>query len=438
MPPIATRPEASVTAYDVAEIRTHFPALSVELDGRPLAYFDGPAGTQVPQGVIDAVGRYYREMNANHGGPFLTSRRSDEMADGVRAAAADFLGAASPDEIKFGPNMTTLTFHLSRSIGATLEPGDEVMITTLDHEANKGPWEAIARDRGLVLRTIDIRTEDATLDLADFERQLSSRTKLVAVGYTSNALGTVNPVAEIVRRAHAAGALTFVDAVAWAPHGPIDVRALGTDFLICSAYKFYGPHAGILYGRRELLDALPAYKVRPAFDRYETGTANYECLAGLGATFDHLEGIGRRYGGVAGGSRRDALVAAMTVGREHEMTLFGRLMDGFDAIPGLRVWGIVDRSRFDAERAPTVGITLEGVAPEAAAATLGARGIPVWDGHFYAQGLIERLGLAESGGVIRIGLAHYTTADEIDRLLGELDAIAANGRAAARGAVARA
>jgi cysteine desulfurase family protein (TIGR01976 family) len=418
--------------FDVDALRREFPALAVVQDGRSLAYFDGPGGTQVPQRVIDAVTGYYEASNANDGGAFLTSERSDAVVRSARAAIADFVGAASPEEIKFGQNMTSLTFHISRSIGASLQPGDEIVVTTLDHEANVGPWRAIAADRGLTVRTVDIRADDVTLDLDDFERQLSPRTKLVAIGYASNAVGTINPVAEIVRRAHEVGALTYVDAVHYAPHALIDVQALGTDFLACSTYKFFGPHLGVLYGRAAVLDGLPAYKVRPAHDRFETGTQSFESIAGAGAAVDYLASVGERFGAAVAGApplpgesaRRACLRAGMGAIRAHEMDLFGRLLDGLEQVAGLRTWGITDRARFG-ERTPTAAVTLAGVAPRAAAEALGRSAITTWDGNFYAQGLIERLGLAESGGVLRLGIVHYNTADEIDRLLAGLDEIAA-------------
>ena len=425
-----------MTTFDVTEIRRRFPALELTLDGQPLAFFDGPGGTQVPQAVIDAVARYYRESNANDGGAFITSQRSDAIVRQARGAVADFLNARSVDEIKFGANMTTLTFHVSRSIGATLAPGDEVVVTILDHEANVSPWQAMAADRGLTVRTVDIRLEDGTLDLEDFDRQLSGRTKLVAVGYASNAIGTINPVAELVRRAHAVGALTYVDAVHYAPHGPIDVQALETDFLACSVYKFFGPHEGILYGRAEVLDRLPAYKVRPAHDRFQTGTPNFEGIAGTLAALDYLAWVGRTYGGAHAvefpgfGGRRLELKTALAAIRAYEMGLFRQLMDGLAGIPGVRVWGITDPARFG-ERTPTAALTFEGIAPRAAAEALGRRGITAWDGDFYAQGLIERFGLAGSGGVLRIGLTHYNTAGEIERLLGALAEIVAASRTAA-------
>jgi cysteine desulfurase family protein (TIGR01976 family) len=427
-----------MSAYDVAELRSHFPALSLTQDDRPLAFFDGPGGTQVPQEVIDAVAGYYRESNANDGGSFLTSQRSDAIVEAARAALVDFLNARSTDEIKFGPNMTTLTFHASRSIGATLSPGDEVIVTVLDHEANVSPWQLMAADRGAIIRTIEIREDDGTLDLDDFDRKLTDRTKLVAIGYASNAIGTVNPVAELVRRAHAAGALAYVDAVHYAPHGLIDVQALDADFLACSAYKFFGPHVGVLYGRSELFDRLPAYKVRPAHDRFQTGTQNFEGIAGTLAAVEYLAGIGTRYGGDGGPDspgaslRRRALAMAMSAIRAHETSLFRRLVDGLATIPGTRVWGITDPARLG-ERTPTAAITFAGLSAGDAAAALGRRGITAWSGHFYAQALIERLGLAESGGVLRIGITHYNTAEEVDRLLGELEWIVAGDPGTAAG-----
>src|SRR6266540_2453332 len=283
-------------AFDVDALRSEFPALDQAEGGRSVALFDGPGGTQVPRRVIYAMSRYYRTSNANEGGAFGTSRRNDAAVVEARAGMADFLGARSVHEIKFGQNMSTLTLHVSRSIAATLRPGDEIVVTTLDHEANISPWRLVAEDRGLTVRTVDIRPEDGTLDLDSFDAALSGRTKLVAFGWASNALGTINPVGELVRRAHDAGALTYVDAVHWAPHGPIDVAALGTDFLACSTYKFFGPHLGVLYGRAELLDRLPAYKVRPAHDRWETGTPNFEGIVGAAAAIEYIASVGERFG----------------------------------------------------------------------------------------------------------------------------------------------
>ena len=410
-------------AFDVDALRGEFPALARRQDGRPVVFLDGPGGTQVPQRVIDAVSGYLRDADANSGGAFTTSELTDAMSTEAHAAVADLLGAASPDEIKFGANMTTLTLHIGRSIGATLRPGDEIVVTRLDHEANVSTWKAMAADRGVTVQTVDIDPSDVTLDLEDLESKLGPRTRLVAVGYASNAVGSVNPVGEIVARAHEVGALTFVDAVAYAPHGPIDVRALDTDFLACSAYKWFGPHVGVLYGKAAVLDALPVYKVRPAHDRFETGTPNYEGIAGTMAATDYLRDVGREYGDVGGApgaadasERRRELVAAMVAIAAYERELVTRLIDGLEAIAGVTIHGISDRSRFGS-RVPTVAISISGVHPRAAAEALGRRGIYVWDGDFYATGLIERLGKAETGGVIRLGIVHYNTAAEIDRTL---------------------
>ncbi len=413
-------------AFDVDALRGEFPALAREQDGRPVVFLDGPGGTQVPQRVIDAVSGYYRDTNANADGAFATSRLSDAMAFEGHAAVADFLGAASPDEIKFGANMSTLTLHIGRSIGATLGPGDEVLVTTLDHEANVSTWRAMAADRGVTVRTVDIHPDDVTLDLEDLEAKLSPRTKLVAVGYASNAVGTVNPVREIVARAHEVGALSYVDAVAYAPHGPIDVQDLDTDFLVCSAYKWFGPHLGALYGKAEVLDRLPVFKVRPAHDRFETGTAAFESIAGTLAATDYLRDVGRDLGDVSGApgarassERRRELVAGMVAIRAYERELVTRLIAGLEAISGVTIHGIADPGRFDS-RVPTVSISIDGIHPRAAAETLGRQGIFTWDGDFYATGLIERLGKANSGGVLRLGLVHYNTAAEVDRTLNAL------------------
>jgi cysteine desulfurase family protein (TIGR01976 family) len=410
-------------SFDADALRAEFPALGREQDGRPVVFLDGPGGTQVPQRVIAAVAGYLRDSNANAGGAFRTSELSDAMADEAHAAVADFLGAARPDEIKFGYNMTTLTLHIGRSIGATLDPGDEIVVTTLDHEANVSTWRAMAADRGVIVRTVDIHPDDVTLDLEDLESKLNERTRLVAVGYASNAVGTVNPVREIVARAHEVGALTYVDAVAFAPHGPIDVRALDTDFLVCSAYKWFGPHLGALYGKAEVLERLPAYKVRPAHDRFETGTAAFEAIAGTLAATDYLRDVGRSFGDVTGApgaehasERRRELVAGMTAIRRYEEELVTRLIDGLERIDGITIHGITDRSAF-ASRVPTVSISIAGMHPRAAAEALARQGVYAWDGDFYATSLIERLGKAEAGGVLRLGLVHYNTASEVDRTL---------------------
>jgi cysteine desulfurase family protein (TIGR01976 family) len=415
--------------FDVAALRARFPALSIEQDGRPVALFDGPGGTQVPDSVIEAVSRYYRESNANHGGSFLTSRRGDAVVDDAHAALADLLNAACPDEIKLGNNMTSLTMHVARSLAATWSQGDEIVVSGLDHEANVGPWRSAAADRGVTVHTVAVRPDDVTLDVEAFDSLLHGKPKLVAFGYASNAVGTINPVAELVRRAHEAGALTYVDAVHAAPHLPIDVQALGTDFLACSVYKFFGPHVGVLYGRTEVLEALPTYKLRPAHDRFETGTLNFEGIAGAGAAVEYIAEVGRTQGAALTGAfagmtgRRLDAHAGMAAIRAYELPLFARLLDGLEALSGVRVWGITDRSRLT-ERTPTAALTFAHTTPEAVSTELGERGIATWWGDFYATGLIERLGLAPEG-VLRIGLTHYNTADEVDRLLEELRSILA-------------
>jgi cysteine desulfurase family protein (TIGR01976 family) len=413
-----------MTAFDVAALRSRFPALSLEQDGRPIAFFDGPGGTQVPQTVVDAVANYYRQSNANTDGAFLTSRRSDAIIAEAHQAMADMLRADDPSEIKFGPNMTTLTFHISRSITATMAPGDEIVVTGLDHHGNVDPWLGAARDRGLTVRVWEPKLDDCTLDLADLDALLGPRTKLVAVGWASNAVGTINPVAEIVRRAHAAGAWTYVDAVHAAPHLPIDVRAVDTDFLACSTYKFFGPHMGVLYGKAAVLDSLPSYKLIPAHDRFETGTQNFEGMAGVIAAVEYLAEIGSTYGDAAATDSRGKRVnAAMTAIRAYEMDNYRRLADRLEAIVGIRLYGIADRARF-ADRTPTAALTLDGHAPRAISEALGREGIATWDGDFYATGLIQRLGLSGAGGVVRIGLTHYNTADEVDRVVDALAGIA--------------
>jgi cysteine desulfurase family protein (TIGR01976 family) len=408
----------------LSDIRSRFPALAHTQDGRPSVFFDAPGGTQCPQSVIDAVSYYLAFDNANHGGAFATSVRSDAMIADAHAVLADFLGAASPAEIIFGPNMTSLTFSVSRAIGRELSPGDEIVVTRLDHDANVAPWLLLAEDRGATVRWVDIRPEDCTLDLDSFESQLSPRTRIVAIGYASNAVGTVNDVRRLVGLARGAGALTFVDAVQYAPHAAIDVQELGCDFLACSAYKFFGPHVGVLYGRREHLERLAAYKVRPAGnqppDKFETGTQNHEGIAGTRAAVEYLSGLAPA--GSSPATRRARIVAGMDALQHYEQALCGRLLEGLGRVPGLRIWGIADPSRLG-ERVPTVSFTMEGLTPRSIAAHLASAGIFVWSGHFYAVGLTARLGLDPAGGLLRVGLAHYNTAEEVDRLFDELRAL---------------
>ena len=405
---------------DLTWIRAQFPALAQEVNGHPAVFFDGPGGTQVPQRVIDAVTDYLIRHNANTHGAFATSRRTDETIDAARAAMADFLGCAA-DEVVFGPNMTTLTFAISRAFGRDIRPGDEIVLTRLDHDANVAPWKAL-EEQGAIIRMVDIDTEECTLDMADMARAIGPRTKLVAVGYASNAVGTINDVTTITRMAHAVGALVYIDAVHYAPHGPIDVRALDCDFLACSPYKFFAPHMGALYGKREHLARLRPYKVRPASnaipDRWETGTKNHEGLAGVTAAIEYLAELGQRI--TPATTRRAALVQAMEAIKAYERELSEQLIANLLAIPGLTFYGISDPTRFDM-RTPTVAVRLAGRTPRELAEALGRRGIFCWDGNYYAINLTERLGVEADGGMLRIGLVHYNTAEEIELLLEALN-----------------
>lgn len=409
------------SGLDVAAVRDHFPSLARTIDGRTVVYLDGPGGTQVPRECTDAMVAYLEHSNANHGGAFATGMETEQLLHEVHAAAADFLGAHEPEEVAFGPNMTTLTYSLSRAIGRELHAGDEIVVTRLDHDANVAPWLAVAEDRGATVRWLDIREEDCTLDLEALESMVSERTRVVAVGLASNAVGTINDVGRVVELAHAYGALVFVDAVHAAAHLPIDVASLRADLLACSPYKFYGPHLGMLYGRRELLERLRAYRVRPAGEalpgKWETGTQNHEGLAGLLGTFEYLGSLGRAYGGARRDEgRRAALRAAMGTIRAHERGLTAPLLDGLASVPGLRVYGITDPAHL-ADRVPTVAFTLPGVHPRRIAEHLASRAINAWDGNYYAIELLHRLGLDDSGGTLRVGLVHYNTREEIDRLV---------------------
>lgn len=399
-----------MTAFDVAAVRARFPALN-QGDAPPI-FFDNPAGTQVPRQVIDAVSGYFREMNANSGGEFSTSQRSDAMVWSTREKLAAFVNAKRADEIVIGANMTTLNFALSRAIAKTLKPGDEIVLTRMDHDANVAPWLRIAEDYGLIVRWVDIIEPECTLDLNTLEAALTDRTKVVATVHASNAVGTINPVKQIAAMAHAAGALYVVDAVQSAPHVSLDAQDIDCDFLLCSAYKFFGPHQGILYGRYELLSTLPAYKVRPSKDqapyRWETGTPAFELIAGIGACVDYLASLG---GGT--GTDRAALVAGMTVLGDYERELAAHLIDVLRGTPGVKIAGITDPARYH-ERVPTVVFTHEQQTPTEIAAHLARQNIYVWDGNYYAVEIMRRLGHAEHG-MLRVGLAHYNTHDEIER-----------------------
>ena len=405
---------ATAIDIDLQSVRRQFPSLTLKVDGEPVVYLDNPAGTQVPQRVIDRTAEYWRTRNANQGGAFATSRRTDAMIAQVREAAATFVNASSADEIVFGPNMTTLTFAFSRAIGRELKPGDEIVVTRLDHDGNVAPWLAL-QERGVTVRFVDIQVPECTLDMSDFQRQLTPRTRLVAVTHASNVVGTIPDLAAISQAAHAAGAWLWVDAVHYGPHGSIDVRAIDCEFLVCSSYKFFGPHQGILYGRRELLQRLHPYKVRPASDevptRWETGTQNHECLSGLLGTFEYLAELG-------GAERvlRPALETAMDRIRHHERALVARLIDGLQRIPGIQVYGITAPEAFD-RRAPTVSLSWPPHRPEVLSQWLASHQVFTWHGNHYATELIARLGLEAEGGTLRIGIAHYNTASEVDLVL---------------------
>ena len=411
-------------------IRNEFPALAREQDGQPLVFFDAPGGTQVTHRCLERMTAYLTHHNANTHGAFITSRESDAILAEAHEAAADFLNAALPDEIIFGQNMTSLTFALSRSLGRVLSEDDEIILTRLDHDANFSPWRIMAAERCIRVHVVDVCPDDCTLVLEDFVRYLSPRTRLVAVGYVSNAVGTINPLKRIIEMAHAVGAWVFVDAVAAAPHLPIDVRALGADFLVCSAYKFWGPHQGILYGRYELLDCLPAYKVRPADDRpphkFETGTQSHENAAGLIGIIEYLEWLAGQVelspepAARLRSPRAAQLRQAMGAIQRYETWLAGYLISQITAIPGVRFFGICQPERI-AERVPTIAIRYKDEHPRATAERLARQGICVWDGNYYAINLTERLGVEASGGMVRIGLTHYNTREEIDRLLDALE-----------------
>jgi cysteine desulfurase family protein (TIGR01976 family) len=420
-------------ALDLTYVRSQFPSLSQTVNGHPAAFLDGPGGTQVPQRVIDAISAYLSHDNANTGGAYATSRHTDAMIARARAAMADFLNCGA-DEVVFGPNMTSLTFAISRAIGRELKPGDEILVTRLDHDANVSPWLAMAEDRGVTVRWVEIHDEDCTLDMADLAAKINKNTKLVTVGYASNAVGTINPVKQIIQIAHKAGALAYVDAVHYGPHGLIDVAALDCDFLACSTYKFFGPHMGVLYGKREHLKRFRPYKVRPNTNAipncWEWGTLNHECIAGIEACVEYIADLGRRAVECGDGrlgrpssearpstlTRRAAIEAAYTAIHEHERSLLERMMSGLKTTPGLKIYGITDPARFN-DRCATFAVRIEGRTPVELATKLGDRGFFTWDGNYYALNLTERLDVERSGGFLRIGLFHYNTADEVDRVL---------------------
>lgn len=403
-----------VPVLDVEAIRGRFPALSrTGPDGRPLVLADAPGGSQVPDTVIDAVAGHYRRAMSNTHGAFPTSADTDQVIAEARAAAADLTGA-DPDEIVVGPNATTLLFHLSRSFAKTLREGDEVVLTRLDHDANVRPWALAAADAGATVRWVDVRDEDVTLDLDSFAAALSDRTKLVAFTLASNAVGTIPPAAELVRRAKEAGAVVALDGVHLAQHRLLDLHGLGADVIACSPYKFFGPHLGLLAARRPLLEALTPYKLVPASDevpeRWETGTQNHEALAGLTAAVEYLGGLG------TGGTRRERLASAYAAIAEHERDLSRRFLEGIAELPDVQLWGIGDAVRLE-ERTPTFAIRIGSQPPRETAEALASRGIAVWDGDYYAREIMTRLRLLDTGGAVRIGFCHYHTLDEVDRVL---------------------
>jgi len=429
-------------ALDLNYVRAQFPSLAQTVNGYPAAFLDGPGGTQVPQRVIDAISGYLKHDNANTGGAYATSRHTDALIARARAAMGDFLNCG-PDEVAFGPNMTTLTFAISRAIGRELGPGDEILVTRLDHDANVSPWLAMAEDRGVTVRWAEINDGDCTLNIPDFASKINPKTRLVAVGYASNAVGTINPVRQIVQLTHKVGALCYVDAVHYGPHGLIDVAALDCDFLACSTYKFFGPHMGVLYGKREHLKKFRPYKVRPNTNAipncWEWGTLNHECIAGIEACVEYIADLGRHSGMHQGSrdsqggnhknsggnisERRAAIEAAYAAIHEHERAIVEKMMSGLKAIPELKIYGITDPDRFN-DRCATFAIRdtsgKPGRSPLELATKLGERGFFTWDGNYYALNLTEHLDVEKSGGFLRIGLVHYNSVDEVDRLLAAL------------------
>jgi cysteine desulfurase family protein (TIGR01976 family) len=405
--------------FDLESIRAQFPALGQQVAGESAIYADGPGGTQAPKLVIDAISSALEQGISNLGGRFLTSERADSMVLEAREAMADFLGAARPEEIVFGQNMTSLNFALSRALGRTWSEGDEIILTRIDHDANISPWIRAAEEAGVHVRCLPFDTDSGTLNISALAGLLTSKTKLVAVTYASNALGSISPLSEIIPRAHEVGAQVVVDAVHFGPHGLIDVQALNCDFLLCSAYKFFGPHIGIMYGKHSLLSELTSYKVRPAYDvppeKWETGTQSIESLCGVTAAVNYLASLGSAD---PSASRRHQIVSAMTRIAAYERQLARRFLDAADTIPGLKVYGVTDRDQLH-KRTPTFSIS-HSMAPGKLEEELGKLGIFVWSGHYYAVTVMEDLGLLDSGGLVRIGFVHYNTLEEVNRVIAAL------------------
>ena len=403
-------------------IRQQFPSLD-----RPATFFDNPGGTQIAKQSLERITKYLIENNANHEGAFATSIASDAVLDEAHRAMADFYNAASPKEIVFGNNMTTLTLHMSRSLSRDWKEGDEIVLTRLDHDANVTPWVLAAQDKGVKVNWVNFDVEDGTLNLDELQKALDRKPKLVAVGYASNSLGTVNPVEKITKMAHDAGALVYVDAVQYAVHGGIDVQKIGCDFLVSSSYKYFGPHAGILYGKHDLLEKLVAYKVRPATNhlpgKFETGTQNHEGIAGILGAVEYFEWLGKEFGGryVDGlreegyNGRKLLLKQATTAIHAYEFELSRALLSTLEAVPNLRIFGNTDVRRLD-ERIATFSFRLGDMNPRVVAEKLAAENIYVWDGNYYAINVTERLGLEDKGGMVRVGAVHYNTLDEVTKL----------------------
>lgn len=405
-------------AFSVDSVRKEFPALGLTDEGRRRIYLDNPAGTQVPRAVADAVSDCLLATNANLGGFFATTLAAQRIVDDAHQAMADFLGAASPEEVIIGPNMTTLTYHMSRTLGRGFMPGDEIVLTRIDHEGNVSPWLQLAEDRGLVVRFLPFDRETWQVEEADLAKLLSDKTRLVALNHASNLTGSINRVKALTAIAKKAGALVYVDSVQFAPHGLVDVQDIGCDFLACSAYKFFGPHMGVLWGRREVIAALQPYKCRCSSDalpeRFELGTPQIELMAGLSAAVGHFEKLGAATGET--GSRRQKIAAAYAASIAYENELAMRLIGGLSDIPGLTIQGITDPARVG-ERVPTVSFTVEGIVPETIVRQMNAEGIFVWSGHNYAWEVVHHLGIPADDGVVRIGIAHYNTVAEIDETL---------------------
>ena len=405
------------STFNVERVRSQFPSLSRMLDGKQAIYFDGPAGSQVPRSVVDRISECMLHHNANRSGRFATSREVDAIMNQCHQVFCDFVGAASPESIAFGPNMTSLTLQFSRALSQEWRPGDRILVSSLDHDANFTPWVLAAKDAGAEVKVIRIRTSDATLDLASLDELLNERTRLVAVTAASNAVGSLTPIREIAKRVHSVGAELFVDAVHMAPHKSMDVTDWNCDYLVCSAYKFFGPHIGVLYGRKDRMQSLIPYKLRPAPDslpgRWMTGTQNHACIAGAAAAVDYIASLSPIPADHQ--NRRERLIDAMSIISNYETELISKLLEGLLSIPRFKVFGITDPNRMS-ERAPTVSFQVAGATSIEVAQRLGDQGVFAWHGNYYALPLTESLG-TEPAGMVRLGCMHYNTLEEVERTL---------------------